>query len=201
MPATFSEHTALLDAISAGAYRGEMELRGEGLTSPEQWLIHFGPHASEIAESGFLFGTPDVRRLALTYGSESAVPGYNFAILADDEYALRTISQYEFGLSAREAVLFQGEAVEVVHYDDFAQAVFWGPSIQGPFVRIRCPLDPDDPDDAGTLAGIEEPHDLPFEVLDKEGNAISSHPDMFSAIDAAMARGLEMGKGRIPGSP
>jgi hypothetical protein len=183
-----------MKVMAEGQYDGEMELRGTGLTPPDQWMIHFTSNAADIERSGFLYGTPDIDGLALTYGSVSSVPGYNFAMLADDEYALRTISEYTFGLDAREAVIFQSEAVEVSHYDDFAQGIFWGPSAAGPFIRIKCPLDPDDPEDADRLMEIDEPHDYPFDVLDERGDVVSSHPNLFSAIDAAIERGLELSR-------
>lgn len=192
MSASVTEHAALLEVFAEGHYKGEMEFRGDGLTSPDQWLIHFTPNAADVERSGFLYGTPEVKELALTYGSLSKAPGYNFALLADDEYALRTISEYSFGLDAREAIIFQSEAVEVAHYDDFAQGIFWGPSVAGPFVRIKCPLDPDVEEDEERLMDIGEPHDYPFDVLDEHGDVVSSHENLFAAIEAAIARGLEL---------
>ncbi|WP_327210584.1 hypothetical protein [Rhizobium leguminosarum] len=47
MTATVVEHAALMKVMAEGQYDGEMELRGTGLTPPDQWMIHFTSSAAD----------------------------------------------------------------------------------------------------------------------------------------------------------
>ncbi|MNU53025.1 hypothetical protein D3C71_420480 [compost metagenome] len=188
----------LLEAALEGRFLGDMELLEPGLLPATTWLVHFGGDADSIAERGFTKGTPEMDSLHLCYGADSAVPGYNFAMLADDEFGLRTLCEYTFGSQARDAVIFQSAAVKLGHYDEFTQAVFWGPEVEGPFIRIRCPLDPDNEDDEDRLMELEEPHRYPWDVVAADGSTRSSHRNLFEAIDAAVEYHAELTRSACP---
>lgn len=188
----------LLEAAREGRFLGDMTLLEDDLVPPSTWLVHFGDDAAAIAEQGFRKGTPSMDSLHLCYGADSSVPGYNFAMFADDEFGLRTLSEYTFGSEAKEAVLFQSEAVKLGHYDDFTQAVFWGPDVEGPFVRIRCPLDPNNEEDEDRLMELEAPHRYPWDVIATDGSTRSSHRNLFEAVDAAIEYHAELLRAPCP---
>lgn len=88
-----------------------------------EWCIHFGNNATEIAKEGFTGGTEEIDRLAYTNaGQEKPTAGFNFAFLITD----RSVDYNEYG---SEAVIFRTSGVEVYHYgDNQNQVIFWGPN-------------------------------------------------------------------------
>jgi hypothetical protein len=96
-----------------------------------QWCIHFGNDATEIAKEGFTSGTDNINRLAYTNaGRKKPTAGYNFAFLIND----RSVDFNEYG---NEAVIFRTSGVEIYHYgDDQNQVIFYGPYAKD-FIPIK----------------------------------------------------------------
>lgn len=96
-----------------------------------EWCIHFGNNATEIAKEGFTGGTEDISHLAYTNaGQEKPTAGYNFAFVIND----RKVDYNEYG---DEAVIFRTSGVEIYHYgDNEDQVIFWGPNAHD-FIPIK----------------------------------------------------------------
>lgn len=103
-------------------------------------LLHFSEHAALIAHEGFLFGEPALYSLDFTDNKKrlsEGKPGYNFAFSTlhwdtendcfDFEIADKAAELGLSGMVADRALLFCSDAVYTQHYDEFKQAVFWGP--------------------------------------------------------------------------
>ena len=90
-----------------------------------EWCIHFGNDASEIAKEGFTDGTLDVNDLAYTSaGQRKSTHGYNFAYRLSE----RNVDRNNYG---NEAVIFRTSGVEIYHYgDNENQVIFWGPNVK-----------------------------------------------------------------------
>jgi hypothetical protein len=98
------------------------------------WLIHFSDHAADIKQHGFIYGVPDINRIALTFKHnmfsdkgqrvEYKQPGYNYAYqLSNMKPNTRT------GYYGKHAILFRGTGLSLYHDGDRErQTVFWGPS-------------------------------------------------------------------------
>lgn len=114
-----------------------------GQVPASTWLIHFSPHAAEIAKTGFRIGTPLDGDWHYTSSKRSNAPGYNFA-LPLDEYAVAEAASMDF--IAPSAVLFRAAGLLTRHYDSFSQVIFWGPAAKPPFVVMTASDDPDDRD-------------------------------------------------------
>lgn len=190
----------LLAAARAGRFTRDLELLETDLLPSTTVLVHFSRDARQIAKEGFRYGTADMDSLGLSYGAKSKEPGFNYAMLADDEFGLRTLCEYDFGADATSAVVFQSSCVKFGHYDEFVQSIFWGPDVSSPFVVLECPLDPMDEDDEERLEELAEPHNYPWDVLDQEGVVLSSHDNLFDALDAAAAHLKELASERTLGA-
>lgn len=96
-----------------------------------EWCIHFGSDAMNIAREGFTGGTKDIDHLAYTgAGQEKHYKGYDFAFLISD----KNVDYNEYG---NEAVIFRTSGVEVYHYgDNQNQVIFWGTNAHD-FIPIR----------------------------------------------------------------
>jgi hypothetical protein len=104
-----------------------------------EWLIHFTTFkaAVAIAQQGFQRGSPLNAGLGHTSGKSHTTAGVNFAFPVDDDYSIMCLSGFDFGLEIDAAVIFQADAVRMMHStDQFYQAAFWGPDAQGPFLVI-----------------------------------------------------------------
>lgn len=103
-------------------------------------LIHFTTNeaAAAIAQQGFQRGSPLNAVLGHTSGKSHATAGVNFAFPVNDDYSIMCLSGFDFGLEIEAAVIFQADAVRMMHStDQFYQAAFWGADVQGPFRVIR----------------------------------------------------------------
>lgn len=105
-----------------------------------EWLIHFTTleAAESIAQQGFQQGSPMNAVLGHTSGKAHASAGVNFAFLLSDDYSIMSLAGFDFGLQVQAAVIFQADAVRMMHsIDRFYQAAFWGPDAKGPFLVIH----------------------------------------------------------------
>lgn len=110
-----------------------MEPIKEALLPRSSWLAHFCTNADRIRREGFLFGVPDVDRIALTrrhdgFGNSERIrykePGYNFAYPADGTVLLTN----RWAGYGKQVLLFQSSGLLVYHSGDRErQVVFWGP--------------------------------------------------------------------------
>ena len=87
-----------------------------------EWCIHFGNDAMNIANEGFTGGTDDINQLAYTNaGQKKNSEGYDFAFIISD----LSVDDNEYG---SEAVIFRTSGVEIYHWgDNQRQVIFWGP--------------------------------------------------------------------------
>ena len=96
-----------------------------------EWCIHFGDDAMNIAKEGFTGGTYDIGHLAYTNaGQEKHEAGYDFAFTID----ARDVDNNSYG---NEAVIFRTSGVEIFHFgDEQRQVIFWGPYAKD-FIPIK----------------------------------------------------------------
>jgi len=107
--------------------------------SRNAWLIHFttAEAAASIAQQGFQQGSALTGNLGHTSGKQQPTVGVNFAFLVDDDYSIMTLAGFDFGIEVGAAVIFQADAVRMLHAtDQFYQAAFWGPSVSSPIHAI-----------------------------------------------------------------
>lgn len=90
------------------------------------WLVHFTKDPATIIEHGFTKGTPDYKKLGMSWGSTKAQPGYNYAFTVDD--AIEKYGSIEAAAKHWKGnpVYFKAPAIKNYHFgDDVEQVLFW----------------------------------------------------------------------------